>query len=78
MQEREEILIKRHRGGNRPVKTSHLSSFGILNRNGLEITTGRETAPVEEEHEIKRPEFSDWYMPEQQHGYIKCKPHDFF
>jgi hypothetical protein len=78
MQAREEILIKRHRGRDHPVRTSHLSAFGILNRNGLEITNGREMPPVEEEHENKRPEFLDWTMPEQRPGYIKCKPHDFF
>lgn len=62
-----------------PVKTHHLSSFGILNRNGLEITNGREL-PVSDEEltESKLPEFPGWSMPEQRPGYIQCKTHDFF
>lgn len=61
-----------------PVKTHHLSSFGILNRNGLEIITERDLAIMEEEKEEKASEFTEWSMPEQRLGYIQGKLHDFF
>ena len=61
------------------IKTHHLSSFGILNRNSFEIINGGDLPVViEEENESKLSEFSDWSMPEQPSGYIKCKNHDFF
>jgi hypothetical protein len=60
------------------IKPHHLSSFGILNRNGLEITNGVDPPDLEELIESNNlPEFSDWSMPEERHGYIKCKAHDF-
>ena len=61
-----------------PIRAHHLSSFGILNRNGLEITNGRELPPIEEENKSNQSEFSDWSMPEQPSGYIQGKKHDFF
>jgi hypothetical protein len=60
------------------VKTHHLSSFGILNRNGLEINNGRDLPAIEEGNEKKLSEFSDWSMPEQPMGYIQGRVHDFF
>jgi hypothetical protein len=60
-----------------PVKTHHLSAFGILNRNGLEMAENITSPVKEEEKENKRAEFSEWSMPEQRPGYIQCKLHDF-
>lgn len=60
------------------IRSPHISSFGILNRNGLEITAGLEIPANEEDHENKLSVFTEGSMPEQQHGYIKCKKHDFF
>ena len=60
------------------IKTQHLSSFGILNRNGLEIPSGIETNPVEKEEDAKRAEFAEWSMPEQRPGFIQAKKHDLF
>jgi len=60
------------------IKSHHLSSFGILNRNGLEIPSGIEMPVIEAEEEIIVAEFSEWSMPVQNSGYIKCKQHDFF
>ena len=60
------------------VKTHHLSSFGILNRNGLEIPSGIDMPIIEVEDEIIVAEFPEWSMPVQTSGYIKCKQHDFF
>jgi hypothetical protein len=64
--------------GKLQVKIHHLSSFGILNRNGLEISTVRDLQADEEETVPKQPEFLDWTMPEQRPGYIQGKKHDFF
>ena len=61
-----------------PVKSHHLSSFGILNRNGLEIANNIDSPINEEEKDNKLAEFSDWSMPEQRTGYIQSKLHDFF
>ena len=60
------------------IKSHHLSSFGILNRNGLEIPSGIEMPLIEAEDEIIVAELSEWSMPVQSAGYIKCKQHDFF
>jgi len=62
----------------KPLKIHHLSSFGILNRNGLEIATVRTIPDFEEEEEIILSEYSDWSMPEERSGYIRCKKHDFY
>ena len=61
-----------------PVKKHHLSSFGILNRNGLEINSGGNLPAIEEGYESKLSEFSNWSMPEQPKGYIQGRIHDFF
>ena len=69
------------RDGNKsrhPVKTHHLSSFGILNRNGLELINEKDFAITVEEKEEKTSEFSEWSMPEQRLGYIQGRKHDFF
>ena len=60
------------------IKSHHLSSFGILNRNGLEIPSGIDMPVIEAEDEIIVAEFPDWSMPVQTSGYIRCKQHDFF
>ena len=62
----------------KPVLTHHISSFGVLNRNGLEIPSGIEAEPVEREEETKRAEFIAWSMPEQRPGFIQARKHDFF
>jgi hypothetical protein len=69
-------LVKRSQ---RPVvKPQHISSFGLLNRNGLEIPSGIEADPVEREEDAKRNAFTEWSMPEQRPGFIQPKKHDFF
>lgn len=78
MQSGEKIELTKTGRHKQTVKTHHLSSFGILNRNGLEITNGRELPTIEEPTENKLPEFSNWSMPEERPGYIQCKTHDFF
>ncbi len=62
------------------IRSPHISSFGILNRNGLEIPVVAtvDMSISEEDNESKRSTFTDGTMPEQPHGYIKCKKHDFF
>ncbi|MGZ5219609.1 MAG: hypothetical protein ACXWV6_02795 [Chitinophagaceae bacterium] len=74
----EKIIPEMRSRSRQTIKTHHLSSFGILNRNGLEITNGRDLPDIEQLNESKRAEFSDWSMPEQRQGYIQCKKHDFF
>lgn len=63
-----------------PLKTHHLSSFGILNRNGLEIDNGVSLPEIEEEKEKENTltEFSGWSLPQQRAGYIQCRKHDFW
>jgi len=78
MQPSEKIRYTKHSREKHPIRTHHLSSFGILNRNGLEIDIIRDLLASEEENEPKSPEFLDWSMPEQRPGYIKVKKHDFF
>jgi hypothetical protein len=78
MQRAEKIIPAARSRSKQTIKAHHLSSFGILNRNGLEITNGRDLPAVEHENESKETEFSDWSMPEQKPGYIQCKKHDFF
>jgi len=72
------IYDKYSRKEKKPLKIHHLSSFGILNRNGLEIATVRTIPDFEEEEEIILSEYSDWSMPEERSGYIRCKKHDFY
>lgn len=62
----------------RAVPVYHLSSFGVLNRNGLEIPSGIELDPVEREEDTKGDGFTEWSMPEQRTGFIQVKKHDFF
>jgi hypothetical protein len=59
------------------IKSPHISSFGILNRNGLEIPAGIDRPVIEDDSKTKQPAFTDGSMPEQPSGYIKCKKHDF-
>ena len=58
-------------------KSPHISSFGILNRNGLEIPASIDLPPIEEDNETRPSAFAAGLMPEQASGYIKCKKHDF-
>lgn len=60
------------------IRSPHMSSFGILNRNGLEIPAGLDMPANDEDHENKLSTFTEVSMPEQQQGYIKCRKHDFF
>jgi len=60
------------------TKSPHISSFGMLNRNGLEISIGMNLPAVEEEKETRESALPSGPMPEQQQGYIKCRKHDFF
>jgi len=79
MQPGKKIRSEKYTGTEKkPLKTHHLSSFGILNRNGLEISTVRTVWDFEEDDEILHSEFSDWSMPEERPGYIRCKKHDFY
>ena len=78
MQPSEKIRNTNRSREKQPFRTHHLSSFGILNRNGLEINTTRDILVDEEENEIKSSEFMDWSMPEQRSGYLQGKKHDFF
>jgi hypothetical protein len=59
------------------IKSPHISSFGILNRNGLEISTVVDMPAIEENKESNQSPFADGLMPEQPSGYLKCKKHDF-
>ena len=62
----------------KPVLTHHISSFGVLNRNGLEIPSGIEAEPPEQPVNTKDAEFAAWSMPEQRPGFIQARKHDFF
>ena len=77
MQPAEKLELARPFKRKQLIKAHHLSSFGILNRNGLELTNGWELPAIEEENESRLPEFPDCSMPEQPSGYIKCRKHDF-
>jgi hypothetical protein len=70
------IQLKRIRR-KQSIKSPHISSFGILNRNGLEITKDMDLPVIEEGNETKPSTFATGSMPEQLSGYIKCKKHDF-
>jgi hypothetical protein len=74
----EKIRYSKHNRGKASFKSPHISSFRILNRNGLEIPSGSGVPPVVEEYSQTKPfEFQTPLMPEQASGYIKCKKHDF-
>jgi hypothetical protein len=77
MQPDEEIMSIKRSSTKQSVRLYHLSSFGNLNRNWLEIPKGRDIQHIEEDNEIKPSESPQWPMPEQPSGYIKCKKHDF-
>lgn len=62
----------------KPVLNHHLSSFGVLNRNGLEIPSGIGDEPATEQADAVPAEFTAWSMPEQRPGFIQAKKHDFF
>ncbi|HRO71636.1 MAG TPA: hypothetical protein PK951_14695 [Chitinophagaceae bacterium] len=62
----------------KPVIVNHLSSFGVLNRNGLEISTGIENEVADKEEDTRSGEFVKWSMPEQRPGFMQVKKHDFF
>jgi hypothetical protein len=59
------------------ILSHHISTFGILNRNGLELAT----KVTEEEHapeaDQSKSEFIGWSMPEERPGYIQTRRHDF-
>lgn len=78
MRKKQSIKSRKRRERPRPVLATHLSSFGHLNRNGLEIPSGLEPDPVEEEEIRKKAEFAAWSMPEQRPGFIQVRKHDFF
>ena len=78
MQPGEKIRPSNHSRRKQFIKTHHLSSFGILNRNSFEIVNGGDLPVNEVENESKLSKFSDWSMPDQPSGYIRCKNHDFF
>jgi hypothetical protein len=65
---------------NKPVIGSHhISSFGILNRNGLEITAATQDPEPEvaTETAILPAEFTNWSMPVERPGYMQSRRHDF-
>ena len=70
-----EKKIIRHSGSTAPL----VSSFNLVNRFG-QLTTVRDTPlteSVKNAQNKKLRDFSNWSMPEQKAGYIKCKEHDF-
>jgi hypothetical protein len=78
MQPGEKIKSSKRNRHKQFIKTHHLSSFGILNRNSFEIINSGDRPVNKEENESKLSKFSDWSMPDQPLGYIRCKNHDFF
>jgi|GEM_PF-3901498 len=72
---------RRKRKKQNPAKVpggTHLSVFGVLNRNGLEIPPVLEPDSADEPIETKNTEFTAWSMPEQRPGFIRARRHDFF
>lgn len=57
---------------------AHLSVFGMLNRNGLEMPPVLEPDSLDEPIETKNTEFTTWSMPEQRPGFIRARRHDYF
>ena len=79
MQDQEEIISSNQPGHLRhPAKAHHLSTFGLLNRNGLEITMGISLPELVEEKTIPPAEFSDWLPLQEQWGYIPMRKFDFW
>ncbi len=62
------------------LKVQHLSSFSILNRNGLEIDNGIIELATDDQKEEEKPlsEFSGWSLPLQRAEYFQSKKHDFW
>ena len=56
----------------------HLSSFGLLNRNGLEIPHGISLPELIEEENKTYIEFSDWLPLQEQWGYYPMRKFDFW
>lgn len=77
MQSVQKIKITRHDRRKRPARVYHLSSFGILNRNGLEIINEKDLSIIEEENKDEISVFSEWLVPVPRAGYIKVRLHDF-
>lgn len=78
-QDQEEIISLRHPDNlKHPAKAHHLSSFGLLNRNGLEIATGISLPEIVEEKSIPYTEFADWLPLQEQWGYIPMRKFDFW
>ena len=64
-----------------PIKHSHhhhLSSFGLLNRNGLEVPPGISLSEPGEEKNKPGSEFSSWLPLQEQWGYIPMRKFDFW
>lgn len=61
-----------------PTRTYHLSSFGLLNRNGLEIPPGISLTEPAEEKSMPDTPFSAWLPIEEQWGYIPMRKFDFW
>jgi hypothetical protein len=69
-----EKKITRHSDNAAP----YVSSFNLVNRYGqLAVHNTPLTESVKKAQIKKLPNFSNWSMPEQRVGYIKCKEHDF-
>ena len=77
MQSVQKIKFTRHKRRKQPARVYHLSSFGVLNRNGLEIMNEKDLSIIEEENEVEIAVFSEWLIPVPRAGYIKARLHDF-
>lgn len=77
MQPGKKIEPRKRSKSSHPIKIHHLSSFGILNRNGLEIINEKDLSIIEEENEDNVSVFSGWLIPVPRPGYIKVRLHDF-
>ncbi|HKO82737.1 MAG TPA: hypothetical protein VJU78_20165 [Chitinophagaceae bacterium] len=78
MQAVHKIKVTERNRRKQPARVYHLSSFGILNRNGLEIVNEKDLSIIEEENEDNVSSmFSEWLIPVPRPGYIKVKLHDF-
>ncbi len=83
MKEKKSLRLKDQNPGfsnqkKKPILVNHLSSFGVLNRNGLEISPGIDPEVAEKEEDTRSGEFIKWSMPEQRPGFMQAKKHDFF
>ena len=78
MQAVQKIKVARHSRRKEPARIFHLSSFGTLNRNGLELINEKDLSIIEDEHEEEElAVFSEWLIPVPRPGYIKVRLHDF-